>query len=348
MIVESIKRVSLVLLCIAGYCHGSPLKSDETVFFFPTSANLDNNSNWNVPIHHWVFEKEENSITHKLTQELFSEITETMDLTSNVEESAILKKRLMWFLVDNERNKKIKISFNNESKIATLNLTAPNGHAMTSLSLPITLSQDGWLNYKVVNDNRLFKGSVQLIPETGLSIISDIDDTIKISNVLDKKELLKNTFIKPYQVTKGMPEYYKKLKNNGAYFHYVSASPWQLYPSLKPFMHNHYPSGSVSLRNFRLKDSSSIKFLQSSVDYKTKQIISIIKRYPKHQFILIGDSGEHDSEVYAGIYEQFPQNIKSIEIRVVKGSNIRSERFNTTFKNIPKDKWRLFVTPSDS
>lgn len=135
------------------------------------------------------------------------------------------------------------------------------------------------------------------------------------------------------------------MQQKGAYFHYVSASPWQIYPSLKPFMQANYPKGSISLRNFRLKDSSLVKFLKSSEEYKTNKISDIIKRYPKHQFILIGDSGEHDPEVYAKIYKQYPKNIKSIQIRVIEGANMEQERFNKLFKIAPKIRWKIFATP---
>jgi phosphatidate phosphatase APP1 len=111
-------------------------------------------------------------------------------------------------------------------------------------------------------------------------------------------------------------------------------------------MDEHYPRGTVSLRNFRIKDSSLFAFLKSSADYKIKQIKSIIQRYPKHRFILIGDSGEHDPEVYATIYQQFPKNIQSIQIRAVKGSDLSDKRFSTTFAHAPRSVWSVFKTPA--
>jgi phosphatidate phosphatase APP1 len=334
-------KATLSFFCLISICYGSPLKSDETVFFFPTSASQESDSNWNVKIHHWVFEKEEGSFSRKITQKIFSEIAETLGVTEEEANSDLFKERTKWFLVDNQRNKEINICFNKKQQ-EMLNSTSANGHAYTSLSLQTDATPNAWLNYKVHKDKRNFKGRVQLIPKTGLTVISDIDDTVKISNVLNKKELIKNTFLKPYKTTKGMPEYYKELQDDGAFFHYVSASPWQLYPSLKPFLDDNYPQGTISLRNFRIKDSSIIKFLQSSEEYKIKLIKEIIQRYPKHDFILIGDSGEHDPEVYAKIYNQFKGSNITIMIRAVKGSDISDERLLSTFKSIPQDDWVLF------
>ena len=110
-------------------------------------------------------------------------------------------------------------------------------------------------------------------------------------------------------------------------------------------MDKHYPKGTITLRDFRLKDSSLFAFLQPSTIYKIGQIKSIIERYPQHQFILIGDSGEHDPDVYAEIYKQFPNSIKSIQIRAVDGSDLSDARFTETFKAIPRSLWQVFKTP---
>lgn len=354
MILSAIKKASVSLILLATtFSNGSPLKSDETVVFFPTSASLNENSKWEVPIHHWIFEKQENGISQKLAQKLLAEIAETLDIPEEKVDTPVFQQRLMWFLVDNERNKNIEIVFDKSIKggsAKSLNLSSANGHADTIVKLPDSFKPGDWLNYQVPpskENNNIYSGQTQLIPITGLSIISDIDDTVKVSEVLDKKALIKNTFTEDYKATEGMPAYYQKLKKQEAYFHYVSASPWQLYPSIKPFMDKHYPQGTFSLRNFRLKDSSLFKFLQSSEEYKIEQIKNIIGRYPKHQFVLIGDSGEHDPEVYAKIYTQFPDNIKSVLIRAVPDSDLSSERFTKTFAALPQATWKVFSNPAE-
>lgn len=337
--------ISTLLLSLTQYALGkSPLKEDETVVFFPTSA-AKVEGKWEMEIHSWVFEKEDDSLSRAILQKSFEEVFESIgEIEDGDERLQTLKKRLKWFLVDNQRRKTVTIELNN--KTYSLASSQPNGHAVTSINAELTQSNGSWLNYKVDDvSKRDFVGEVQLIPETGLSVISDIDDTIKVSNVLDKKELILNTFINPYRITEGFPEYYKKLASDGAYFHYVSASPWQLYPSLKPFMEAHYPKGTLSLRDFRIKDTSLIDFLKPSTEYKIATINKIIKRYPKHEFLLVGDSGEHDPDVYAKIYKQFPQNIQSILIRAVEGSDLSESRFADVFKDVPKEKWLVSPKP---
>lgn len=268
-------RFSLFLLMV--FSHFSIfsdvlLKDDEDVWFFPTSAAQIERGVWELPIHHWVFEKEEKSISRKITQKLLSEVIESLGVTEEQADSPIVRQRLMWFLVDNERDKQIEINL--QGATVKLKPTAPNGRVTTQIKYQGKVTKGEWFNYKVIDPvkpERVFSGQVQMISETGLSVISDVDDTIKISEVLDKKALIRNTFVKPYKATEGFPEYYKTLEKQGAYFHYVSASPWQLQPSLKPFMDKHYPQGTIALRDFRLTDSSLLKFLQSSAEYKIEQ-----------------------------------------------------------------------------
>lgn len=75
---------------------------------------------------------------------------------------------------------------------------------------------------------RSFKCTIYVLASNGISIISDIDDTIKISKVLSKRALLKHTFYNEFQPVDGMNELYQKWFEQKCQFHYVSASPWQL------------------------------------------------------------------------------------------------------------------------
>ena len=343
---NSLALIFLLSLTPTHFINASPLKSDEQVMFFPSSASQLTDGKWEAPIHHWVFEKEDNSISRKFSQAIFSELIEGFDVSEEKANSDLFRGRLAWFLVDNERHKNVDIEIKGQN--FELQLTEANGHGNTDIQFNSKAHSDNWLKFKILDQGDAkgdFSAEVQLIPETGLSVISDIDDTIKISDVLDKKALIRNTFVEPYEVAKGMPEYYQNLEKQDAYFHYVSASPWQIYPSLKPFMDLHYPKGTVSLRYFRLTDSSLISFLEPSTEYKVTQIQQIIQRYPKHQFLLIGDSGEHDPEVYASIYRQFPEAIKSIQIRAIKGSDLSEKRFLEDFEGIPKSVWVVFEIP---
>jgi len=101
-----------------------------------------------------------------------------------------------------------------------------------------------WLSYTAVPDDEeedgvdlaAAPGRIQLLDAAGLSVISDIDDTVKQSNVADRRELLKNTLLREFTAVPGMPEAFRRWEAEGVAFHYVSASPWQLSSCLCSFL----------------------------------------------------------------------------------------------------------------
>jgi len=82
---------------------------------------------------------------------------------------------------------------------------------------------------------------------------------------------------------------------------------------------------------------------------ETKPIIieKILQAYPKRSFILIGDSGEEDAEVYAKIAAKYPEQIERVLIRQVNGDTIKSDIYERIFADISKDKWQVFLLPED-
>lgn len=132
---------------------------------------------------------------------------------------------------------------------------------------------------------------------------SDIDDTIKISDVLDKPKLIQNTLFNDPTPVSGMPDLYKSLASSldSPQFMYVSGSPFQLYPFLHDFINSTYPQGPLLLRNLSFTDISSILDFANPngvLEYKLSQIDTIHGIYPGKTWLTIGDSGEKDPETY--------------------------------------------------
>ena len=141
-----------------------------------------------------------------------------------------------------------------------------------------------------------------------MSIISDIDDTVKITHVLDRRRMWEATFYKPFEAVDGMPAAYHRLAATGAAFHYVSSSPWHLAEPLLDFLDaNGLPLSSIALKQVRLKDRTRLDILKPGRETKPPEIEAILTRYPGRRFILIGDSGEDDPEVYAEALRRHPR-----------------------------------------
>lgn len=197
------------------------------------------------------------------------------------------------------------------------------------------------------DDKRIFRGEVVLVPPEGVSVISDIDDTIKISEVTNRTKLLENTFLKDFAVIAGMPELYSHWKQNNMMFHYVSSSPWYLYTPLVQFLdENSFPYSDLHLKAFRFRDKSLLNLFKKGTETKPEAIEKIIRKYPKRKFYLVGDSGEQDPEVYAKILKLYPNNILHAYIREIEDRDVPVRNYKEIFRGLDTDKWTVFSDPS--
>lgn len=192
--------------------------------------------------------------------------------------------------------------------------------------LPLEISyEDDFKDRIIMNQNRF--PAQMLIPseKAEYGIISDIDDTILQTGVasLMKWRVIINTLFRDFGTRsplKGASDLYQKFhlgKSGEAAnpFFYVSNSPWNLYHYLQAFIqHNDFPKGAILLRDFRTPFDKTPK---PEKPHKQKEIRNILKTYPDLQFVLIGDSGEHDADIYIEIAEEYPERIKAIYLRSV-------------------------------
>ena len=309
--------------------YGSPVKADETVILFPQSASMDpasppTDNRWSVPVHAWVVEKESGTMSRLLGKRSVLSFLDLLGVINRQSATPLFENRISWFMADREINKKISVTL--AGKKFRSPRTAPNGHVKFHIPYNGSAPDGSELRYQLDDlpaGAQSVEGRVQLVASKGVSVVSDIDDTIKISHVTNKSSLVKGLFFDDYKPAPGMPEYYRELAVAGACFHYVSASPWQLYPSLAPFLGKYFPFGCLSQRHFYIGDQSFVKFFRSSMQYKITTISRLLERYPLRQFILIGDSGEKDPEVYLQIAKHYPRQVSSILIReVYTGSDL--------------------------
>jgi phosphatidate phosphatase APP1 len=189
-------------------------------------------------------------------------------------------------------------------------------------------------------------GSIHLVDPVGLSVISDIDDTVKITNVADRRELLRNTLLREFAAVPGMADIYRRWHDDGTVFHYVSASPWQLSRCLCGFLDEAgLPAGSMHLKLFRLKDSTPLGRLPSRKRSKRRVIEKIMDDFPDRRFLLVGDSGERDPEVYANVARRRGPQVAGIAIRLVESrisGRKQRERMARLARRLPEGGFRVF------
>ncbi|GGW67675.1 uncharacterized protein DUF2183 [Winogradskyella epiphytica] len=263
------------------------------------------------------------------------------------DESIDLEKKNIWQLIVNSW----KRFETDEIKHVGLDIKLPNnkilkattdGHgyykvAETLENLESMANDEGWLSFElsyndvnikrnIQNQNR-FPGELLIPSQTAqFGVASDIDDTILHTGVVSllKWRLIYNSIFKSAKSRlplEGAAELYHKLHRgasgeNANPIFYVSHSPWNLYRYLEFFLkQNNFPKGPILLRT--LGDLMKKKSLDEKPQ-KQKEILNLLKTYPNLPFILIGDSGEHDPDIYIEIAEKFPDRILAIYLRSVK------------------------------
>lgn len=323
----------------------SDLKPDEELRLFPAVAAPAGPGAWEVRLRAWVYEPEEDSLRRGTA---LAALAALLELPSGSDADAIFTRRARGFLVDNERGKKLVVQIGLKEHV--LADTGPNGQSETVLRLSdedlpgpatpvVAVLPDG--------DTRRYAGTIFRLDAAGASVISDVDDTIKISEVRDKPRLLERTFLREFEPVPGVADRYRQWAATGAAFHYLSASPWQLYDSLVEFTQvAGYPAGSMHLKLFRAKDSSFFSLFQDPKAYKTPLIDALIGAAPGRRFVLVGDSGELDPEAYADAYRRFPAQVAAIYIRDVTGEPRDAPRYQAAFSGIPEGRWQIFTDPT--
>lgn len=159
--------------------------------------------------------------------------------------------------------------------------------------------------------------------DTDHIVVSDIDDTILITNVNSflKLKLLYNTLFKnlhtrmPFEdVGEVLHElsYNKQGKKVNPIF-YLSNSPWNLYDLLHNFLKlQNIPLGPLFLRDFGIKLG---KELDEFRNHKLYMLEHLIQFYSDQNFILLGDATESDTDIFLDIYGKYSDRVDHIYIR---------------------------------
>lgn len=260
-----------------------------------------------------------------------------MQATPDEINGEVFQTRIRPFMAEAEHRQSILVNVNGSS-YRLKRKTRRNGHFHDCLTVDpsdieaSTIESNGRQMVPVTfsiedQDMEPVTGSVFLHPPEGISVISDIDDTIKDTAVGDRRELLANTFLREFRSIEGMADVYQDWATGGASFHYVSSSPWQLYRSLQQLQMAHgFPVGTMHLRNFRLRDQL-LKRVIIRRKGKATAIRLLMESMPGRDFVLIGDSGEKDPKIYRKIARQFGDRIKGVFIRDVDHRPLDQEQF---------------------
>lgn len=306
---------------------------------------------WTIPLIYRVHEE------RSWLSRVVSRVVESMADLQPVEVERF-RDRIHHFVTDSESRESVTFAVVGDPSGETYRLEGPEGEpvrtdlhgfAEGTLTLPADRveavraaghADGGWLTVSVSSQEHTGTGRVHLVEPEGLSIISDIDDTVKRTGIPGgPRTVVRKTFFEEWEALPDMAEHFARWgveANDGLAVHFVSAGPWQLQPHLEDFLSSPetgFPEASFHMRPVRKHPLSLVTWRNlyrlivaddDTYQYKVEATTEIVERFPDREFILVGDTGQDDPEAYRTVRERFPDRIREIVIRDVTDARSRN------------------------
>ena len=189
-----------------------------------------------------------------------------------------------------------------------------------------------------------------LVPPEGITIISDIDDILRITKIWSPKQIIFNTFAAPYVPWDNMPAIYSNWSQHlslgpgkPTHFHYLTTLPEQVTRNYEEFIYNTYPGGSFDTRPLNFSDVSA------TLSIRKYLLDRIFETYPRRKFILVGDVSNSD---IMKDYPQLAHDTDQVQCILLRNTTVTDSSddlpYDTSgFKGLNQDQYMFFNTAED-
>lgn len=243
-------------------------------------------------------------------------------------------------------------------------VTPPGGYQSIDFPNPTT-TQGDFDGFVQINDNGLAAGNTTsaiqrlnvyttgtdtgnatayLVPNRGLSIISDIDDILRVTKIYQPKEGLLNSFARPFTPWMNMPDIYANWSRSipDFHFHYLTTTPEQVTRNYMDFIYKTYPGGSFDTRPLNFSD------VTATLSIRKFLLEKIFRTFPERKFILVADTSNSDvMSDYPALVTDFPGQVQCIFLRNTSATD-SGNRFpydTSGFKGINQQAYMFFTVP---
>jgi phosphatidate phosphatase APP1 len=165
---------------------------------------------------------------------------------------------------------------------------------------------------------------IYVVPEAArFGILSDIDDTVMVTALPRPFLAAWNTFVRDEHARRpvaGMSVLYERLarEHPGAPVIYLSTGAWNVAPTLGRFLYrNLYPAGTLLLTDW---GPTRDRLFRSGRQHKRDSLERLAEEFPQLAWLLIGDDGQHDEEIYAEFARLHPTSVSAVCIRQLSTS----------------------------
>ncbi|KAM0717790.1 hypothetical protein Q7P37_006122 [Cladosporium fusiforme] len=188
--------------------------------------------------------------------------------------------------------------------------------------------------------------TVYLIPPKGISVVSDIDDTLRVTKIYDPKEGLLNSFARDFTPWEDMPGIYANWSRNlpDVHFAYLSTTPEQVSRAYMDFIYGNFPGGSFDTRPLNFSD------VKATLSIRAHLLTQLFETFPQRKFVLVGDSSNPDiMKDYPQMAIDFPEQVQCILLRNVTATD-DSDHFpydTSKFEDLKQNQYMFFKHSDD-
>ena len=180
--------------------------------------------------------------------------------------------------------------------------------------------EPGWARIRLTTEGaQPAEAPIRVVdPRVTFGVISDIDDTVMVTALPRPLLAAWNTFVldeHARMAVPGMAVLYERLvnANPGAPVFYISTGAWNVAPTLSRFLSRHlYPAGPLLLTDW---GPTPDRFFRSGQEHKRSTLARLATEFPDIKWLLIGDDGQHDQEIYSEFAHAHPDSVAAVAIR---------------------------------
>jgi phosphatidate phosphatase APP1 len=154
--------------------------------------------------------------------------------------------------------------------------------------------------------------------EVRFGIVSDVDDTVMVTALPRPLLAAWNSFVvneHARQPVPGMAVLLERLlqQHPGAPMIYLSTGAWNVAATLARFLRRHlFPAGAMLLTDW---GPTHDRWFRSGRDHKSDNLQRLSREFPQITWLLVGDDGQHDDEIYTAFTAAHPGNVAAVAIR---------------------------------
>ena len=338
-----------------GINDASIANKTPSVLIVPSYSNFTGQG-WNVRF---------NAFVYKLPNLTIEQVTKAASLlglsnsTLNDTERTLLTNRttdLASIPVSNASNITVQLSYQGKNISTPIRLQAADSFGEIDQFIPVPAITNATGNATQISNTTTLQiyapgfsgpanGTTILVPTTGISIVSDIDDVLRVTQVYIPLNGLKNSFVEPYVNYANTPQVFatwaRTLPNPA--FHYDTTTPLQLTRTYVEYLFNNYPLGSLEMRPINLTEPKSI------LDARSQSLQRLFQSFPQRKFVLVGDTSSSSLlTAYPQIAQQYPSQLACIFIRNTSATDPSDKLpYDTSaFKNVNASQYFFYRTPS--